>query len=135
MRFLSEQPIQSSQEATATGDDDAPVDDVAGQLRGSPLEAGTNRLDDRHDGLAERFTNFFLIENDRLRDAVGEIPPLHFHGAAVPPGAGRTERDLDLFGLTLTDQEVVVFPDVLQDRLVHGVTGDPGRRAEDDTRH
>jgi len=34
-------------------------------------------------------------------------------------GAGRTERDLELLGLTLTNQEIVVFPDVLQDRLVH----------------
>ena len=49
-------------------------------------------------------------------------------------GAGRTERDLDLLPLTLTNQEIVVFPDVLQDRLVHFVARDPDRRAEDDTR-
>src|SRR5216683_3568845 len=135
LHFLSKQPVQPPQEATAASNDDARVDDVRRQLGRSPLEAGTNRLDDCRHGLAKRLTNFVLGEDDRLRDAVGEVPSLHFHRSwFMLSGAGRTERDLELLGLTLTNQEIVVFPDVLQDRLVHLVARDPDRRAEDDTR-
>src|SRR2546426_7986353 len=135
LHFLSKQPVQPPQEATAASNDDARVDDVPSQLGWGPLEAGTNRLDDCRHGLTKRLADFVLGEDDRLRDAVGEVPSLHFHCSWFTlPGAGRTERDLELLGLTLTNQEIVVFPDVLQDRLVHFVARDPDRRAEDDTR-
>src|SRR2546426_11186534 len=134
LHFLSEQPVQPPQEAAAASNDDARVDDVRSQLGRGPLEAGTNRFDDCRHWLAKRLANFVLGEDDRLRDAVGEVPSLHFHRSwFMLSGASRTERDLELLGLTLTNPEIVLFPDVLPDRLVHLVARDPDPRAEGDS--
>ena len=47
----------------------------------------------------------------------------------------RAEGDLDLLGAPLPDEEPVVLSDVLDDRLVHLVAGDPDRVAVDGARH
>ena len=83
--------------------------------------------------VAERLPDVVLTEDDALREAIDEIPALHFHGALFTlPRVGRPEVDLDLFGPTLADQKVIVLPNVLLDRLVHLVARDPHRLAVDD---
>src|SRR5438093_8555089 len=56
--FLSKQPDQSPQEATAAGNDDAGADEVRNQLERNPLETGTNHLDDCRHKLTKHLTNF-----------------------------------------------------------------------------
>src|SRR5207245_4526448 len=47
----------------------------------------------------------------------------------------RAEGDLDLLGAPLPDEKPVVLSDVLDDRLVHLVAGDPDRVPVDGARH
>src|SRR5204863_2352515 len=85
-----------------------------------PLETRPHRLDDRHDGLAERFANLLVGDDDGLRDAVDQVATLDLHRPPIAAHrVGGTERDLDLLGPPLTDEEIVVLANVLDDRLVH----------------
>ena len=69
---------------------------------------------------------------DRFSQATVYFSPVS--SSASLAGARLLLTDLDLFGPTLANQEVVMFPDVLQDRLVHLVARDPHRLAVDDAR-
>src|SRR5262249_491593 len=66
----------------------------------------------------------------RLRPAVAQIPALPLDRASLYRlGMRGSERDLDLLGPALPDQQPVVLADVLDDRLVHLVARDPDRVA------
>src|SRR5207245_1598057 len=83
---------------------------------GCLLETGAHGLDNGHHSVAKRLPNFVLSEDDGFREAVDEIPALHFHGARLTlPRVRRPEVDLDLLGPTLANQKVIVLPNVLPD--------------------
>src|SRR6266404_5949638 len=94
-----------------------------------------DRLDDRRHRLPQGFADFLFSDDDRFREAVDEVSPLDLHHAElIVDGPCGAQGDLDLLGLTLAHQQVVVLPDVLDDRLIHFVAREPDRFAVNDTR-
>src|SRR5262245_7796692 len=105
LRLLAEEPVEPAQERAAARENDAGVDDIRGQLRGRPLQARADRLDDGRDALAKSLADLFLVEHDRFRNAVREVPPLDLQREGLGlAGVGRSELDLELLGLALADE-------------------------------
>src|SRR5260370_572714 len=81
--FLAEKLIQTSEQSAAAREHDPLVDDVRRQLRRRPLETRSHRVDDRNDGLPERFSYLLVGDNNSLGDAIDEIAALDLHREAV----------------------------------------------------
>src|SRR5262249_58580659 len=110
-------------------------DDVCRQLWRRALQTGADGLYDRHHRLPQCFTDLLVGDHDRLRNSVDEVASLDFHRATLPAHwIGRAEGHLDLLRAAFTHEQVVVFFDVLHDRLVHFVAGDAHRLRVDDAR-
>src|SRR5437588_403438 len=99
------------------------------------LERNLYRLDDRANRLGEALGDLPLADHDFLRHAVHQVAPLYLHDPPLPVlrHAGRTDILLDALGAALADQEIVVAPNIGDDRLVHLVAAHPNRPAIDDT--
>src|SRR5712691_485734 len=121
--------IEIAEQSPAAGQHDPLVDDVGGGFGCGVLEGNLDRLDDRADRLGEAFRNLPLADYDLLGDAVDQVAALDLHdpALAVLGHAGRADLLLDAFGTALADQEVMITPDIGDDRLVHLVTAHPDR--------
>src|SRR5207249_11095928 len=133
-RLLAQQGVEVAEKRAATGQHDALVDDVRGQLGRRALEADADRLDDLVDGLEERVADLLVGDLDRLRDAGDQVPALDLHRLQLVARIRRADRDLDELRGPLPDQEVVLPLDVLDDRLVHLVAPDAHGLGEHDAR-
>src|SRR5207248_7199190 len=124
--------VEPGDERAAAGEDDAAIHDVRRELGRRLVERGLDRLDDLRDRLVERAADLFRGEDDRLRQAREHVPPANLGLqllAQIPRGA---DLELDLLRGLLTDQELVVALDVIDDRLVHLVAADAQRLRDDD---
>ncbi len=68
-----------------------------------------------------------------LRHALDEIAALDLHAQRFVERVGRPDLDLDLLGGPLAEEEVVLLLEVVNDRLIHLVAGDPHRARVHDT--
>src|SRR4029079_7769618 len=119
LRLLAEALLDTGQERSAAGQDDAAVHDVGGELGRRLVQRGLDRVEDLTDGLVERAAHLLGGDHDRLRQA-------REHDAAAPLGLhllGQLPRgadlELELLSGLLADQELVLLLDVTHDRLVH----------------
>src|SRR5580704_5541976 len=98
------------------------------------LERNLDGLDDRAHRFGEAFGDLPFADHNFLRHAVHQVAPLYLHDPPLPVlrHAGGTDFRLDALGAALADQEIVVTPDISDDRLVHLVAAHPNRPAVDD---
>src|SRR5205085_12020463 len=117
----------------ATGENNAAVGNVGRQLGRRTFEDDADGVDDDIDAFIERFANFFIGNDDALRNAFHEVATLDFHRTRLFEYVSRPDFDLDVLRGTFTDEQVVLALDVLRDRFVHLVAGDLIRAAVDDS--
>src|SRR5713226_523892 len=67
LRLVAEPLVQPRQERASSGEDDAAVHDVGGELGRRLVERRLDRLDDLGDRLVERAPYLLRAEDDRLR--------------------------------------------------------------------
>src|SRR5579885_1950538 len=130
---FGQQFVQTAQQRAAAGENHAAIDDVRRQLGRRFFEHGLDRFHDRADRLGERFANLFARNFDRFGQTVDEIAPADFHRQLRFQTVRGSDLDLDLFGGSLADHQVVDAPDVPDDRLVHLVARDAKRVLDDDS--
>src|SRR5207302_7102166 len=101
---------------------------------GGVFERDLDRLDDRPHRLGQAFRYLALADDDLLGHAVHQVAALDLHDAALAVfrHAGRADLLLDPLGAALADEQVMVAPDIGDDRLVHLVAADPHRAGIDD---
>ena len=134
-RLLAQALVEVLEQGTASGEDDAAIDDVGRELGRRLLERDADRFDDRRHRLGQRLADLLVGDHDRLRNAFDEIAALDLHGDLLVERERRAELDLHLLGGALADEQVVLALDVLDDRFVHLVAGDPDRTRVDDAGH
>jgi hypothetical protein len=132
--LVVEDLAEPRQQRAAARDDDAALDDVAGELGRRALEARAHRLDDGDDRVAERVRHFRLGQPDGLREAVEDGAALDRHRATVAALSRGSNRQLDRLRLPRADQEVFLFPHPRDDGVVHVVAARPQRLRVDDAR-
>src|SRR5262245_5462348 len=130
--FFSKAPVQVAQQRASSRDDDALVHDVGRELRRRALEGHADALDDCGHDLRKRVSHFLVGQDEGLRDPLDEIPPLDLHRHRLVERMSGADFHLHLLGGPLPDEQVVLAFDVLNDRLVHLVRGDPDRSAVND---
>src|SRR5208282_6920122 len=86
------------------------------------------------DRFGEALGDLKLADHDFLRHTVHQVASLDLHHAplAVLRHAGGPYLLLDPFGAALADEEIMVAPNIGDDRLVHLVASDPNRSAIND---
>src|SRR5690606_11446386 len=130
---LTAQPfVEAAQQRSAAGQDDAPVHDVAGQLRRAFVEGRLHGVHDGVDGLLDRLAHFGGGDDDGLGQPGDEVPAADLGVLVGVQVVRRTDRDLDLFGRPLTQQQRVLLLDVLDDRVVQLVARDADGLGGDD---
>src|SRR5438105_5865762 len=102
--LLTEKEIETADERTAAGHDNAAIDDVTGELGRRDLECASDSVDDRLHRLLDRLTNLARVHSDGLGNSGHEIAAFDLHLALLADGRGRTDLNLDLFGRRLADE-------------------------------
>src|SRR5262249_42600024 len=128
--FVAQYFVEALEQGPATGQDDALVANVGGEFRSRIFERDANALDDRSDGLGQRFGDLALVDRNLFRNPVDEVAALDVDGLAdaIDRRLGDTDFFLDPLRRRLADQQIVVAPDVGTDRFVHLVAANPDRR-------
>src|SRR5579871_104652 len=130
--FFADALVEVLDESASTGEDDAAVGDIGGELGRGALEGYADGVDDGGDALGEGFAYLRVLDGDGLGDALDEVAALDLHFEGLVEGEGGTELDFDLLGGALTDEQVVFALEVGHDRLVHLVPGHAdGARVDD----
>src|SRR6266571_769794 len=132
--FFPEQDIQVTQQCPSARQDNPLVDDVGGQLGRGPFQTDPDRLDDGVDRFGKGLPYLVGINFLGLGDAGDQVAPLDLHGAVFSALKRLADLDLDDLGHPVTDQQVVLPLDELDDRLIHLVAADPYRFGVDDPR-
>src|SRR4051794_6316130 len=81
---------------TAAGEDDAPVHDVAGELRRGLVERRLDRVDDLVDRFLDRLADLLGAHDDRLGQTGDEVAAADLGVRLVGGGERRPDRHLDL---------------------------------------
>ncbi len=118
----------------ATGEHDALVDDVGGQLRRRLFERGEDGFDDRVNRLRERLAYLVAVDDDRLRNACHEVAPFDFGRQLLFERMGIADLNLDALRGLLADRQVVLSLEVGGDGVVHLVSPDANTLGIDDSR-
>lgn len=118
--------VQVPKEGPAPGEEDAPLVDVRGKLRGSALQDVPHPLEDLAQGLLEGLHDVLGGDLGGAGKAGEEVPAPDLGHLLLLPGEelGPAQPDLELLGGALPDEEVVLLADVEDDGLVHLVPGD-----------
>src|SRR5579871_3434391 len=74
--FFADALVEIFQQRAASGEDDASVADIGGELRRRPLKRDADRIHDGRNALAERLANFSVIDRDRFRHALDQVAAL-----------------------------------------------------------
>src|SRR5581483_498081 len=130
--LMTQALVETLEQGAATGQDDAPIHDVAGQLGRSLVEGGAYRVDDRVERLLQRLADVGRTQADRTREAADQVATAHVGAVLALAGEGRPEADLHLFRGPVAEQERVLLLEVLDDRVVQRVAGGPDAQAGDD---
>ena len=98
----------------AAGQHDAALDDVGRKFGRSAFERDAHGVDDRRDRIGQRFANFFVGDRDRLRNAFDQVAAANFVRKRFVERVSRAEFNLDRFGSSFADQQIVFPLDVLR---------------------
>ena len=132
-RLFAEAFVEILEQRPPTGEDDAFVHDVGRELRGGLLEGVPHGIDDRRYDFGQGLADLFVGNGEGLGDTLHQIATLDLHAQRFIEGIGGAHLDLDLLGSALTQEEVVLLLEVLDDRLVHFVASHAHRSRVDDT--
>jgi len=110
LRFMPQQVIHPGKQRPSSGEDDACFDDVRCHLRRGLLQAGADGAENGLQCLLESLADLFCGDDDGLRQLIDYIATLDRDRATVGLLRIRgSQRDLDLFGPPLADQELWRF--------------------------
>src|SRR5262245_2231762 len=132
LRRVPDALVEPLQEGPASGEDDAPIHDVGGELRRRLVERRLHRVDDESHRLVERAPDLLGRDDHRLREARHHVAPATLGLQLLLQPVRRPDLELDLLGRLLADEELVLLLDVVDDRLVHLVAAHPHRLRDDD---
>ena len=110
--------VQPAQQCPSTGQHDASVEDVAGELGRAHIQRGPDQLDDLQHRSLDRAAHFWRGDGDRVGQPGREVASCDPDAELLPQGERRAGADLDVLGASLTQQEGVLALDVADDRLV-----------------
>src|SRR6185312_6136169 len=122
--FLREELVDVAQQRAAAGEHDAALRDVRTELRRSLLERLLDRADDVLQRLLQGLQDLVAVQREAAGHALGKIAALHRELAHLLPGIRRADLDLDALGRRLADEDAVVAPHVVHDRLVEAIAAD-----------
>ena len=130
---LGDAPVEAGQQGAAAGQDDALVHDVGDELGRRLLDRVLDRVDDLLDGRLDRLADLVGADLDAARQAGQQVAAAERDALGVPlAGVGRADRDLDVLGRPLAEEQVVLAPGERDDVLVHLVAADADAAADDD---
>ena len=98
-------PVEPGQQGPTTGDHDALLHDVGGELGWGAVERGLHCVDDCGDRLGEGFTHLLGGHRNGARQTADEVAPANVGGELLVERPRRTHVDLDLFGGAVADGE------------------------------
>src|SRR5919199_190744 len=124
--------VEPLEQRAAAGHHDPAVHDVGRELRRRAVERLLDRVDDRLERLLERLPHLLAREHDGLGQARYEVAAADLGLHLLAERERRADLELDLLGGLLTDHQLVLALDVVDDRLVELVAADPDRLRDDD---
>ena len=118
-------PIEPGQQRAATGHDDALIHDVRDELRRRLLDRVLHRVDDLGDGRLDSFADLVRADLDASRQTGQKVATAEGDTLGVPlPWVRGPDRDLDVLGRPLAEEQVVLAARERDDVLVHLVATD-----------
>lgn len=121
--------VEPAQQGTAAGEHDPSGDQVAGQFGRAPVEGGADGGDDPADRLVHGMPELVGRHRDVAGQAGGQIAAADLGPPGTGDRKGRPDRDLELLGGALADEQGELRPDVFDDGPVESVAGDALDRA------
>src|SRR6202050_513135 len=139
-RLFPQPLVKPTQQRPATGQRDAAVHDVTGELGRALVERGLNGVDDHRERFLDGPADLLGGDHDRLRQPAHQVTAADLGVRLARRRERGPERHLDLLGGPLTQHERVLLLAEVDDGLVHFVAADPDRlrghdAAERDDRH
>src|SRR5690606_6216678 len=122
----------AAQQRAAAGEDDAAVEQVAGQLRRADVQDEPDDLDDLGGDRLDHPAHLLAAQLDRARQAGGQVAAAHADGELGGERPDRAGADLDVLGGAFAQQQVVRLLDPADDRLVDLVATDADAAGVDD---
>src|SRR3990167_3898252 len=119
--FLGQQLVEVTQQGATTGQHQATLGDVGGQLRRRLLQGAFHRLNDGRQGFLQRFQHFVGVQGEGTWDAFGQITAAHVDFTHFAAWVGRADFLLDALGGGFADQRTVVTAHVSDDGFVETV--------------
>ena len=130
---LGDAPVEAGEQRAATGEHDALVHDVGDELRRRLLDRVLDRVDDLVDGRLDRLADLVGADLDAARQPGQQVAAAEGDALRVPLArVGGADRDLDVLGRPLAEEQVVLAPGERDDVLVHLVAADADGAADDD---
>ncbi len=130
---LGDAPVEAQEEGAAAGEDDPLVHDVGDELGRGLLDRVLDRVHDLLDGRLDRLPDLVGADLDAARQAGEEVAAAEVDALGVPVArVARPDRDLDVLGSPLPEEQVVLAAGEGDDVHVHLVAADPDAPAHDD---
>ena len=120
-----QQARQPAKLRRAAGQQESGVGQVADQLRVAPLDDAADPLNDPEQGFPQGFPDLLAGDRRLAGDAADRVEAADFGGELDRQGAGAPDVELQLFRRSPADPQRIVEADVLDDRFVEFVPGDP----------
>ena len=133
--LLRDQPVQVSQHSRPAGQHDSAVDDVRGQLWRRSFEDRSRRANDRLQRVRHRLRHVRRRHCNRARQPGDLIPAAHLVRDLFLQRQCTADRNLQLLGRPVADNEIVAPLHIGGDRVVQPVTGNADALADDDAVH
>src|ERR1700733_596574 len=139
-RLFPQPLVKPTQQRAATGQRDAAVHDVTGELGRALVQRGLHGVDDHGEWFLNRAPDLLGGDDDRFRQPAHQVTAADLGVRLVRRRERGPQRHLDLLGGPLAQHERVLLLAEVDDGLVQLVTADPdGLRghdpAEGDDRH
>lgn len=106
--LLGQQLVEITQQRATTGQHQAALGDVRGQLGRRLLQGALDRLDDGRQGFLQRFEHFVGIQGEGTRYAFGQVAATDIDFTYFAARVGGTDFLLDALGGGFADQAAVV---------------------------
>ena len=130
--------VETADECATSGERDATVDDVAGQLGRADVEDGAHELDDLDERGLDGPAHLGRADRHGLGQARDEVAAAHPLGELLAQREGGAGADLEVLGAALAEEQGVLALDVGHEGLVdlvpadpHGARGDDAAQADD----
>src|SRR5712691_5423512 len=124
-------PVEAAQLRASAREDDAPVEDVSGQLGWRLLQDRADRADDEAERLLDRLDNLVRRNFEAARQPGQQVAAAYIADEWLFHRHGGAGGDLDLLRGALADEKVVLAPEVGGDGVVDAVASDTDRVRDD----